>query len=146
MKVINGTWLLTLFVVYSHYGFAVDLEATVHSINSKNSEEYRAQVLIENKAFGCNGGSDISVGFPEYFQGDKAESAGVSIWENERLLLDIPSVIVKLDEYLSIRPFHGIIFCLDDSFLENTTVGISYRKGEFIKSILRIHSLNEFDH
>lgn len=137
---------LLILLGYGQYGVAMDIEAIEHVVTSENSEEYSVQVLSDNQTLSCSGASDINISFPEYFEGDVAKSVGVSLWKDGKLLLDVPSVVIELDEYLNISPFHGAAFCLDESLLDDVVVTVAYGRGDVITSILRISNLNGFGH
>jgi len=138
-------YFLLLLVFYHGGAIADDIVPTNQVVNSENHEEYGVYLIVGDSGLGCDGVDDVYVVFPETFQGATSRSARVSLKKDNQLQLELSSVVINLDDYMNIRPFHGIALCLDASLLGDIEVAIAYGKGEFIISILKVKDFDKFD-
>ena len=140
----KNLFLLSFLIFYVPWVIAIDIEAANFNVTKSDAKEYGINVVVNAASSSCSNANDVSISYPKSFRDADFKAINISLKEDDKLLLDAPSVSVELDDYMGFKSFHGSVICIDSSLLSYVNVSLAYGRGEFITSEINLSGLDEF--
>lgn len=140
----KNLFLPFLLIFHGCSAIAMDIQPANFNVTKSDAKEYGVNVVVNAASFSCSNVNDVTIAYPKLFREAKFKGINVSLNEGDKLLLDVTSVSMELDDYMGFKPFHGSVICIDSSLLSYVTVSLAYGRGEFITAVIYLSGLDEF--